>query len=109
LTYHRAGVDIELARQQWNEGRRRVEAARRDASRYARLHEQVDVITAELRRRVGQSFTLDELAAVYAASDDWARALLYDAAPEDAPPPEAATAADAAFHRYALGATDYAP
>jgi hypothetical protein len=102
-------LEIELARQQWNEGRRRVEAARRDADRYARLHDQVDLVTAELRQRLGQSFTLGELARAYAGADDWVRALLYDAAPEGAPPPEAATAADAAFHRYALGATDYAP
>jgi hypothetical protein len=102
-------VDVELARQQWDEGRRRVEAARRDANRYAHLPDQIDLVTAELRRRVGQSFTLDELAGVYAQADDWARAVLYDAAPDGAPPPEASTAADAAFYRYALGATDYAP
>jgi hypothetical protein len=102
-------VDIELVRQQWDEGRRRVEDARRDAERYARLHDQVDLVTAALRQRVGQSFTLDELARAYAGADDWARELLSDAAPEGAPPPEAATVADAAFHRYARGAMDYAP
>ena len=104
-----ANVDIEVMRQQWDEGRRRVEEARGDADRYARLHDQVDLVTAELRQRVGHSFTLDQLARAYAGADDWARALLYDAAPEGAPPPETATAADAAFHRYARGATDYAP
>jgi hypothetical protein len=102
-------VDVELARQHWDEGRRRVEAARPDAARYARLNEQVDLVTSALRRRVGQSFTLDDLVREYAAADDWAAALLHDAVAEDAPPPETATAADAAFHRYALGATDYVP
>ena len=104
-----AEPDIELVRQQWADGRRRLDEARRDPARYARLHGQVDLVTAELRRRVGQSFTLGELARAYAGADDWARALLYDAAREGEAPPEAATAADAAFHRYALGATDYAP
>jgi len=102
-------MDTDLARQQWDEGRRRVEAARADVDRYSRLNDQVDLVTAALRQRVGQSFTLDELARAYAGADDWARALLYDAVPEGAPPPDAATAADAAFHRYARGATDYAP
>jgi hypothetical protein len=102
-------VDVELARQQWDEGRRRVEAARPDHARYARLNEQVDLVTSSLRQRVGQSFTLDDLAREYASADDWAAALLHDAVPEGAPPPETATAADAAFHRYALGATDYVP
>ncbi len=96
-------------RQQWDDGRRRVEGARGDAPRYARLHEQVDLVTVELRRRIGMSFSLDELAGVYAGADDWARALLQDAAPEGSPPPEAALATDAAFHAYARGATDYAP
>ena len=96
-------------RQQWDEGRRRVEESRRDADRYARLHDQVDLVTAELRRRVGQSFSLDELANAYVGADDWARTLLLDAAPEGSLPPEAATAADAAFHRYAYGAADYVP
>ena len=104
-----AALEIELARQQWNEGRRRVEAARRDADRYARLHDQVDLVTAGLRQRLGQSFTLEELADAYTGADEWARNLLFDAAPEGAPPPEAATAADAAFHRYARGAADYRP
>ena len=96
-------------RQQWDDGRRRVEATRHDAERYARLHEQVDLVTAGLRRRIGTSFRLEELAELYAGADDWARALLGDAAPEGAPPPEAALVADAAFYAYARGAMDYAP
>ena len=96
-------------RQHWQEGSRRVEQARRDPERFARLHAQVELVTAELRRRVGQTFTLAELARAYETADDWARAVLDDAAPEDGPPPEAAIAADAAFHQYARGATDYAP
>ena len=37
----------------------------------AAVREQVETVTAELRRRVGGSFTLTELAAVYADSDRW--------------------------------------
>ena len=102
-------VDLELARQQWQEGNRRLEQARADAARYARLYREVELVLADLRRRVGHTFTLEELARAYRDADDWAGALLEDAAPEDAPPPEAALAADAAFHVYARGATDYRP
>jgi hypothetical protein len=102
-------VDVELARQQWLEGSRRLEQARSEPGRYARLHRELELVLADLRRRVGQTFTLDELAAAYAGADDWARALLDDAAPEEGPPAEAALAADAAFHLYARGASDYAP
>jgi hypothetical protein len=104
-----ADVDVELARQQWQEGSRRLEDARSDPQRYARLHREVEVVLADLRRRIGQTFTLEELAAAYSGADDWARALLTEATPEDAPPPEAALAADAAFHQYARGAADYSP
>jgi hypothetical protein len=104
-----AGVDLELARQQWEEGSRRVEAARGDPARSARLHRQVDLVGADLRRRVGQSFTLEELAAAYDAADVWAPALLHEAAVEGEPPPESSTAADAAFHLYARRAADYRP
>jgi hypothetical protein len=98
-------VNVELARQQWLEGARRSDAARPDA----RLDQQVELITAALRRRVGQTFTLAELVRAYEGAEDWARVLLEDARPEDAPAPDAATAVDAAFHVYARGATDYSP
>jgi hypothetical protein len=102
-------VDLQLARQHWEDGRRRVEQARSEPSTYARLNAQVDLVASELRKRVGQTFTLEELAAAYDQADDWARGLLYDARDEDAPPPETSTVTDAAFHRYARGARDYAP
>jgi hypothetical protein len=102
-------VNIELARQQWEDGNRRVEAARRDHARYATLHRQVELVLRELRKRLGQNFTLDELAAMYDGADRWAREAI-DHADSDAPPSaEAGTVADAAFHTYARGASDYRP
>ena len=102
-------IDVELARQQWRDGNRRVEATRADHARYIRLTEQVDVVVAGLRRRVGQVFTLAELAVAYGGADDWARELLEDADPDGPPAAEAGTVADAAFPLYARGATDYRP
>ena len=102
-------MDVELARQQWQDGNRRIERTRTDHARYAQLAGQVDVVVAGLRRRVGPVFTLAELAAAYDGADDWARELLEEADPEAPPPLEAGTVADAAFHVYARGATDYRP
>jgi hypothetical protein len=102
-------VDVDLARQQWEDGLRRIERSRSDPDTYARLHAQVELVAAELRRRIGAIFTLSELARAYDRADDWAEAVLHDARDEDAPPPEAATVADAAFHIYARGASDYTP
>jgi hypothetical protein len=102
-------VDVELARQQWGNGHRRLEELRADRRRYERLLGHVDVVTAELRRRVGQTFTLDELATVYDGADAWARDAVEDADAEPGAVHEVSTVGDAAFHLYARGAADYAP
>jgi hypothetical protein len=102
-------LDVELARQQWRQGYRRLEEARADRRRYERLLRQLEVVNAELRRRVGQTFTLGELASVYDSADDWARAAVEDADPEPGAVHEVSTVSDAAFHLYSRGATDYAP
>ncbi len=102
-------MELELARQQWEEGLRRVERRSDDQARYEQLLGQVDVVSEGLRRRVGQVFTLAELADVYDGADEWARGLIDDADPEAAPAVEPGTVADAAFHLYARGATDYTP
>lgn len=101
--------DLELARQQWRDGNRRLEEARGDGKRYRQLVEGTDRVVDALRRRLGQSFTLDELAAAYGGADDWVLELLEDAEPEDGVPLEPGTVADAAFHAYARGAVDYHP
>ena len=102
-------MDLDLARHQWQDGIRRVEATRADRGRYADRMAQVDILVNALRQRVGQVFTLEELAESYDGADDWARAVLDDADPEAPPVSEAGTVADAAFHVYARGATDYHP
>ncbi len=98
-------MEVELARQHWRDGLRRTESSPAPA----RLLEQVEVITSGLRRRVGQAFTLAELADAYDGADDWARSLLDDDDPEAPPVTEPGTVADAAFHLYARGAADYRP
>jgi hypothetical protein len=98
-------MDVELARQHWRDGLRRIESS----SDQGRLMEQVEVVTRGLRQRVGQVFTMAELADAYDGADDWARSLLDDADPEAPPVSEPGTVADAAFHLYARGATDYRP
>lgn len=101
-------TDVELARQQWEDGNRRIEQTRGDLGRYRELMGRVDVLVAGLRKRVGQTFTLEELARAYDGADDWARTVLDDD-PESAPTPTVGTLADAAFHLYARGASDYRP
>ena len=101
-------VNVELARHQWEDGRRAVERSRQDRAAYDHLSTQVGVLTAELARRVGQIFTLEELAAVYEGADRWVPEALHEAFPSEVPT-QASTVADAAFQLFSRRASDYTP
>ena len=101
-------ADLDLARHQWEEGRRAVERARIDRFEYTRLTRRMDVVGAELTRRIGQTFTLSDLAGLYEGSDRWILETIDDAFPDERPG-EVSTAADAAFDLYARRASDYEP
>ena len=96
-----------LIRQEWEDGARRLEAERDDRMRYERLLEQVEIVTDELRRRVGQTYSLDELAGSYRDAERWAREAVEEHAPSPGWPRDLALVLAAAFHAYQRGATDY--
>lgn len=102
---------IDSARHQWEEAARRLEREAHDRRRYAQLVELVEVVRDELRKRLGQRYTLAELASLHARADDWGRELIAAALPPKAPVGIADTALvlDAAFHAFARGAVDYVP
>jgi hypothetical protein len=102
-------VAVEQARREWEEGYRRLEAHADDPALYRRLLAQVDAVTAELRRRVGQTFTLAELADAYAGAERWAREAVAERAPAPGWPATLTLVEDAAFHVYQRGALDYRP
>ncbi len=99
-------ADLESARLEWEHAYRDLEDVARDPSLEERIRAQLEVIFAELRRRVGGNFTLRELADEYASADRWARDVLAEHA---APgwPRTLALVEGAAFHLYARGAVDY--
>ena len=100
---------MELARQQWEEGYRRIAAQSAEVNLYERLLDQVEAVTVELRRRLGGSFTLAELADLYTGSERWSIDAIGERDGRAGWARSAATAADAAFHLYARGARDYEP
>jgi hypothetical protein len=100
---------VETSRQEWEQGNRRFEELMRDPVAGPRLLAQLEVVSAELRKRVGETFALDELAAAYAGADDWVRAAVEEHAATPGWPRTLAIVQDAAFHRYQRGAVDYAP
>ena len=101
--------NLDLVRDDWEAGYRRLQAASRDQNQAGLLDVQLDVVCAELRRRVGSTFTLDELAAAYADANVWVRQAVEEQAPTPGWSRTIAMVEDAAFHVYARGAVDYAP
>jgi len=98
-------VAVENARQQWATGHRRLADHALDRSLYLRLLDQVGLVLDELNRRVGQTFTLAELAEAYRDADRW----LLDVLGSGPGASHLALVEDAAFHVYARGAVDYSP
>ena len=101
-------ADLESTRQEWEHAYRDFVDVARDPVQDERVRQQLDAVTSELRRRIGGTFTLRELADVYANADCWAR----DVLAEQAAPgwPRTLTLVEgAAFHLYARSAVDYMP
>jgi hypothetical protein len=87
---------------QWEEGERRLRETPDPAN--SQLERALLAVIEELRKRLGSSFTVDELADLYAADTDWASEVAQTwAAGTDSP-----WVVDAAFGRYAREATNYA-
>ena len=102
-------AEVESARREWEEGHRRLHEQARQEPQPERLLRQVDTVVAELRRRVGGTFTLAELAAAYAGAERWSRAAVAEHSPAPGWPRTLSLVEAAAFHEYARGAQDYEP
>ena len=102
---------LAIARHQWAEGKRQLNAAGVDTARSRHLTVLVEAVAAELPKRVGQTFTLAELAQVYVGAEDWVRDVILVAMPprSRAGIRDTALVQDAAFALYAQGASDYRP
>jgi alcohol dehydrogenase class IV len=102
-------IVLDVMRREWEQGYRRFEAASREPVAGDRLRRQLEVVTDELRKRIGQTFTLDELAAAYDDADAWARQVVSEHAATPGWPRTLALVEDAAFYLYQRGAVDYKP
>lgn len=99
-------MSFEAAIHQWEDGERRLrEAPREDAAALERV---TTLIVEELRRRLGGTFTTDELVDLYYAGTDWCLAVAIAAAPGNPRAWDAQTVTDAAFRRYVREAADFA-
>jgi hypothetical protein len=100
---------IEVTRHEWEEGTRRLEATRDDPRRYRQLLQLLELVLGELRKRIGQRYTLGELVDAYGDSERWAREKLEERAPSPGWPRDLTTVLAAAFDAYQRGAMDYEP
>jgi hypothetical protein len=104
-------TSVAAARYQWDEGKRRLAGEADDAARLRHLDVLVEAVVEELQKRVGQTFTLRDLANVYLGAEDWVREVILAAVPANARAGirDTALVQDAAFAHYAQGASDYRP
>jgi hypothetical protein len=102
-------VDVESARRDWQDAFRRLERETREPGKAEPLWQQLDVVSDELRKRVGARFTLRELALEYRRSEAWVRDVVSQRAATPGWPRTLSDVEGAAFHVYSRGAEDYEP
>ena len=100
------GYPIENALFQWEEGYRRLEQLRGEPRAYRQAARVVDAIRDELRRRIGPTFTAEELAELYSRGTDWSEEIAIGMEPDALI--DTASLSDAAFWLYLRGASDFA-
>jgi hypothetical protein len=92
---------------QWEEGARRLRELSGGPRAERSARRVVDAIRDELRRRIGPTFTAQELADLYARGTDWALEAARQAAPMSAVDLDPQAIVDGAFQEYLRGAKDY--
>lgn len=97
---------FETAVQQWREGERRIAAV--EPAQQIAIERVVERLVLELRKRLGSSFTTDELVELYDQGTSWCLDLAVATAPGAPWAWEQRVVADAAFGRYVREAADYA-
>jgi hypothetical protein len=100
---------VESSRHDWEQAFRRYEAQQGDPAQAERLRPQLTLLREELRKRIGSTFTLAELAAEYRTSEAWARDAISERAAAPGWPRTLSVVEGAAFHLYSRGAVDYEP
>jgi hypothetical protein len=101
-------LSVRLAREDWRAGERAFELVMSDPKRAQVARHVMQELERELRRRLGQTYTLASLVTLYDDADRWAR----DSAQRVAPGvgwAQDASFADAACARAARNARDWKP
>ena len=92
---------------QWEEGASRLRELSSEPRTARSANRAVDAIREELRRRIGPTFSAQELADLYAQGTDWCLEAARRAAPMSAVDLDPQAIVDGAFFAYLRGAYDY--
>jgi hypothetical protein len=92
---------------QWEEGASRLRELDTDPRAARNARRAVDAIREELRRRIGPTFSAQELADLYGRGTDWCLEAARNAAPMSAVDLDPQAIVDGAFFLYLRGAYDY--
>jgi hypothetical protein len=92
---------------QWEEGASRLRALESDPRAARNARRAVDAIRDELRRRIGPTFSAQELADLYGRGTDWCLEAARNAAPMSAVDLDPQALVDGSFFLYLRGAKDY--
>jgi hypothetical protein len=98
---------VENAVLQWEEGYRALQGARGEPSAYRAMGRAVVAVQDGLRKRLGSSFSTDELASLYREEADWALDLAMRSIPAGGRLSDSSTIVDAAFYLYMREASDF--
>ena len=100
---------MESARRDWEDAYRRYLEESRDPAQADALNLQVAAVREELRKRLGGTYTLGELASEYHRAERWTREAVAANASTSGWPRTLSIVEGAAFLLYARGAIDYEP
>ena len=100
---------LDIVRGDWERAHRALEEQKQHPRRYRQLLSAVEAVTQALRTRVGQTYTMEQLAAAYADVERWGRDAVEENAQYEGWARDLALVEDAAFHDYARGALDFEP
>lgn len=92
---------------QWEEGSRRLRDLDADPRGGRNARRAVEAIREELRRRIGPTFSAQELADLYGRGTDWCLEAAREAVPMSAVDMDPQAIVDGAFFLYLRGAYDY--
>jgi hypothetical protein len=92
---------------QWEEGASRLRELSAEPREARAAYRAVDAIREELRRRIGPTFSAQELAELYGRGTDWALEAARHSAPMEAVDLDTEAIIDGAFFLYLRGAYDY--